>query len=84
MEKYSSMKELLDLTAVVPLLAGVLQRFGGDQAMLTNAEQKALEYALQKHEARRVELETAAGLGDEQAGDGASGIPEDVEAEDLF
>lgn len=80
MEKLSSMKELLDLTAAVPILAGILQRFGGDQGMLTIPEQKALEWSLGKHETRRAELEQAAGLADD-AEDQATGTPE---AEDLF
>jgi hypothetical protein len=84
MNKFESIKELLDLTAVVPLLAGVLQRFGGDQPMLTGAEQKALEYALEKIEARREALERAAGLADEDGETGAAGIPDGEEAGDLF
>jgi hypothetical protein len=84
MEKFDSIKELIDLTAVVPLLIGIRQRFGGDQGMLTGPEQTALDYATAKHEARRAELERAAGLAEEDGEAAAPGASGDEEAEDLF
>jgi hypothetical protein len=84
MENLSSIRELLDLTAAVPLVAGILQRFGGEQGMMTVPEQKAVEFALGRLETRRADIERAAGLADDDAGDAASGIPDGEEAQDLF
>lgn len=84
MEKLSSIRELLDLTAAVPIMAGILQRFGGEQGMMTVPEQKAVEFALGRLETRRAEIERAAGLGDDDAEEAAPGISDGEEAQDLF
>lgn len=55
------MNDFMNLTVVVPILNGILERFGG-QGALTSAEQNVLAYAVKNLEDQRQALEADLGI----------------------
>lgn len=73
------MNDFMNLTVVVPVLNGILERFGG-QGALTSAEQNVLAYAVKNLEERRQALEADLGIEPIGLEGSTAGIPDSDEA----
>lgn len=75
MENTQRMNDFMNLTVVVPVLNGILERFGG-QGALTSAEQNVLAYAVKNLEDQRQDLEAELGIEPIGLKEADAGIPE--------